>query len=102
MRVRLRRAGPLTRALEGVLLDFVVDIGRDQSDAKSGHPRRYSLTTSRPPRCANCRRKVNPEFMQVVVDRKVWVLCGPPCEISWLNRRRGGRETPQAKATRAA
>ena len=47
--------------------------------------------TSRPPPCAECRRRVNPELMQVLVEDKTWIFCGRPCERSWVTRR-GRRE----------
>jgi hypothetical protein len=41
------------------------------------------LTTQSPPNCSLCRHRVNPEFIEIMVDRKVWVFCGKRCRLQW-------------------
>jgi hypothetical protein len=43
----------------------------------------WRLTTRHPPNCSRCRHYVNPEFMEIMVDRKVWVFCGKRCRLQW-------------------
>lgn len=38
-------------------------------DAANDAPRPVRLTTSKPPRCANCRGRVIPEHMEVLLGR---------------------------------
>ena len=45
--------------------------------------REWRLTARNPPNCCCCRGPVNPEHMEILVDRKVWVLCGKRCRLQW-------------------
>lgn len=42
-----------------------------------------SLTTNHPHLCSGCNRYVHSEFVEIRVDRKVWVFCGKPCRQRW-------------------
>ena len=41
------------------------------------------LTTNYPHMCSRCHRYVHSEFVEIRVDRKVWVFCGKPCRLKW-------------------
>lgn len=43
----------------------------------------WHLMTRNPPACSRCRHHVNPEFVEIRVDRKVWVFCSKYCRLKW-------------------
>jgi hypothetical protein len=49
----------------------------------------WRLTTRYPHECASCRRAVKPDFMEMILARKVWVFCGKPCALEWASTHRG-------------
>jgi hypothetical protein len=63
--------------------DDSMETARVPKADKSTFSDRWRLTARRPPSCSHCRHHVNPEFMEVMVDRKVWVFCGKRCRRQW-------------------
>jgi hypothetical protein len=54
----------------------------------------WRLTTRHLHGCTSCRRAVNPEFMEIIVARNVWVFCGKPCALEWEGAHRGKSLNP--------
>ena len=46
---------------------------------------KWLLTTDHPHVCARCGRHVHSGFMEIRVDRKVWVFCDKLCRMQWDN-----------------
>ena len=53
---------------------------RDVSNATAD---KWLLTTEHPHACARCGRHVRSGFMEIRVDRKVWVFCDKLCRLRW-------------------
>jgi hypothetical protein len=81
--VRVRTAPRVAAPTPARRSDDLKEMARIPKMDESTSSDTWRLTTQSPPNCSLCRRRVNPEFIEIVVDRKVWVFCGKRCRLQW-------------------